>query len=137
MSKALNNTLAKARPFNVVERITKAWCKLLVMLRLRRAPILDYDLGKKQGEVIHGQVLKQAVKDTQTMGESGQRFRFHLAIEQRIGRGLTKGEWVGVAKKKVRQQMLDEGWFLRKNKQYFVNRAKVVGAFGPEVVPSA
>lgn len=137
MSEAMHKPIAKAWPLDVVEWLTKAWYKLLVVLRLRRAPILDYDLGKKQGEVIHGQVLKQVAKDVQTLGRSGQRLRFHLAIEQRIGRGLTKGEWVGVAKKKVRQQMLDEGWFLRKNKQYFVNRAKVVGAFGPEVVPSA
>lgn len=66
--------------------------------------------------------------------------RMHVVLEDKIGRGLKKSEWVGVAEKVMRRQLLKAGWFFRRDNQYFVNRRKIIRTFGEakqEVAASA
>lgn len=90
--------------------------------------------GKKE-KVIAAGIAHYAVaaKSTaKTVTTTEELLRMHVVLEDRIGRGLKKSEWVGVAEKVMRRQLLKAGWFFKRDHQYFVNRRKIIRTFGEQ-----
>lgn len=113
------------------------WCWLRWFPK-RYPPISD---GKQQAAIEKGvqASIKSRVKDftatARTVTTLEKRMRMHVAIEDKIGRGLMRSEWVGVAKKGMRRQFLREGWFFKREGRYFINRRKIERTFGPPPEP--
>lgn len=99
-------------------------------------------LDRKMERTIEEGVMRTTIADAtvvktvaRTMGTAEKMLRMHEAIEDKIGRGLLRGEWVGMGKKSVRRELLKETWFFKRGKRYFVNRRKITRTFGPAPPP--
>ena len=115
----------------ILNRLRWAWQRWFPK---RYSPFSD---GKQQRAIDAGERASLANRVTnfkstaRTVTDLEKKLRMHVAIEDRIGRGLMRSEWVGVAKKTFRKRLLKEGWFFRRDKRYRVNRRKIERTFGP------